>query len=69
MKPTPARASTFDVSTLGDHVGAAAAVLSPLAELIRRHVFTAERVHGDDELFAIERRINGLSAADRLAVR
>jgi transposase len=38
----------LDVSTLADHVGAAAAVLSPLTELIRRHVFAAERVHGDD---------------------
>jgi transposase len=33
---------------LADHVGAGAAVLSPLTELIRRHVFGAERVHGDD---------------------
>jgi len=38
----------LDVSTLADHVGAAAAVLNPLTELIRRHVFAAERVHGDD---------------------
>jgi transposase len=38
----------LDVSTLADHVGAAAAVLSPLIELIRRHVFAAERVHADD---------------------
>jgi transposase len=38
----------LDVSTLADHVGAATAVLSPLTELIRRHVFAAERVHGDD---------------------
>ena len=38
----------LDVSTLADHVGAGAAVLSPLTELIRRHVFGAERVHGDD---------------------
>ena len=38
----------LDVSTLADHVGAAAAVLSPLTELIHRHVFGAERVHGDD---------------------
>ena len=38
----------LDVSTLADHVGAAAAVLSPLTELIRRHVFDADRVHGDD---------------------
>jgi transposase len=38
----------LDVSTLADHVGTGAAVLSPLTELIRRHVFAAERVHGDD---------------------
>jgi transposase len=38
----------LDVSTLADHVGAGAAVLSPLCELIRRHVFAADRVHGDD---------------------
>jgi len=38
----------LDVSTLADHVGASVAVLSPLTELIRRHVFAAERVHGDD---------------------
>jgi transposase len=38
----------LDVSTLADHVGAGVAVLSPLTELIRRHVLAAERVHGDD---------------------
>jgi transposase len=38
----------LDVSTLADHVGAGAAVLGPLVELIRRHVFAAARVHGDD---------------------
>jgi transposase len=38
----------LDVSTLADHVGAATVVLSPLCELIRQHVFAAERVHGDD---------------------
>jgi transposase len=38
----------LDVSTLADHVGAAAAVLDPLTELIGRHVFAAARVHGDD---------------------
>lgn len=38
----------LDVSTLADHVGAGVAVLSPLTELIRRHVFAAARVHGDD---------------------
>jgi transposase len=38
----------LDVSTLADHVGAGTAVLKPLCELILRHVFAAERVHGDD---------------------
>jgi transposase len=38
----------LDVSTLADLVGACTAVLGPLHELIRRHVFAAERVHGDD---------------------
>jgi transposase len=38
----------LDVSTLADHIGSAAAVLSPLTELIHQHVFAAERVHGDD---------------------
>ena len=38
----------LDVSTLADWVGASAAALSPLVELIRRHVLGAARVHGDD---------------------
>ena len=38
----------LDVSTLADHVGACTAALNPLCELIRRHVFNADRVHGDD---------------------
>ena len=38
----------LDVSTLADHGGAGAAVLRPLTELIRRQVFAAARVHGDD---------------------
>ncbi len=38
----------LDVLTLADHVGTCTAVLSPLRELIRQHVFGAERVHGDD---------------------
>lgn len=36
------------LSTLADDVGACAAVLSPLAELIRAHVLRGERIHGDD---------------------
>ena len=38
----------LDVSTLADWVGACTATLAPLNELIRRHVFAAERIHGDD---------------------
>lgn len=33
---------------MAGHVGAGAGVLSPLAELIRRHVFAPQRMHGDD---------------------
>jgi transposase len=36
------------VSTMADHVGACAATLKPLYELIRVYVFAAERIHGDD---------------------
>ena len=36
------------LSTLADHVGACAAVLSPLADLIGAHVLAGERIHGDD---------------------
>src|SRR6476646_10939599 len=38
----------LSVSTLADHVGACAATLKPLYELIRAHVFAGERIHGDD---------------------
>jgi transposase len=38
----------LDVSTLADWVGAAAATLMPLVELLRMHVFAAERIHADD---------------------
>jgi transposase len=38
----------IDVSTLADWVGAAAATLMPLVEVVRARVFAAERLHGDD---------------------
>ncbi|MGA8157291.1 MAG: IS66 family transposase, partial [Rhodoplanes sp.] len=38
----------LDVSTLADWVGAAAATLTPLVEVIRDHVFAADRIHADD---------------------
>jgi hypothetical protein len=33
---------------MADHVGACAATLMPLYELIKAHVFAAQRIHGDD---------------------
>jgi hypothetical protein len=38
----------LSVSMMADHVGACAAALLPLAELIKAHVFAAARIHGDD---------------------
>jgi transposase len=38
----------LDVSTLADWVGASAATLMPLVEVIRARVFAAERIHADD---------------------
>src|ERR1700757_3448961 len=38
----------LSVSTMADLVGACAATLMPLYELIKAHVFAAERLHGDD---------------------
>jgi transposase len=38
----------LDVSTLADWVGAAAATLMPLVDVIRAYVFAAQRLHADD---------------------
>lgn len=38
----------ISLSTLADQVGTCAALLRPLCDLIRDHVFAGERVHGDD---------------------
>jgi transposase len=38
----------LSVSTMADHVGACTATLMPLYEIIKAHVFAAERIHGDD---------------------
>lgn len=38
----------LSLSTLADQVGACAAALAPIHALIRNHVLTAERLHGDD---------------------
>ena len=38
----------LSVSTLADQVGACAALLRPIYEVIRNHVFAGDRVHGDE---------------------
>ena len=38
----------LDRSTLSDWVGQAVWLLQPIVESIRRHVFAAEKIHGDD---------------------
>ncbi len=38
----------IEVSTMADWVGACAATLEPLTQLIRNHVFAADRIHADD---------------------
>jgi hypothetical protein len=38
----------LSLSTLADQVGGCVALLRPLYDLIRGHVFAGERVHGDD---------------------
>lgn len=38
----------LSLSTLADQVGACAAVLKPLHDLIRAHVLAGQRIHGDD---------------------
>jgi transposase len=38
----------LSLSTMADHVGACAAALLPIYELIKAHVFAAQRIHGDD---------------------
>jgi hypothetical protein len=56
----------LDVSTLADWVGACTATLSPLVALIRDHVLTAERIHGDDTtvpVLAKGKTITGLCLA------
>ena len=44
----------LDVSTLADWVGASAATLMPLVELIRTHVFAAERIHADETTVPVQ---------------
>jgi len=50
------------ISTLADHVGACAAVLKPLVDLIRAHVFAGERIHGDDTPVPLLAKIKTIEA-------
>jgi len=43
----------LSVSTMADHVGTCAAALLPLYELIKGHVFAAERVHSDETIVPV----------------
>jgi transposase len=43
----------LDRSTLCDWVGQAAWLLAPVADAVRRHVFAAEKIHGDDTPLAV----------------
>ena len=47
-RPQPYYGIELDLSTLADWVGAAAAMLMPLVDAMRSHVFAAERIHDDD---------------------
>ena len=42
---------------MADHVGACAAALMPLYELIKSHVFAAERIHGDDTTVPVPAKV------------
>jgi transposase len=59
----------LSVSTLGDWVGIAAAVLSPLHALIEAHVLAAERLHGDDTTVSLLAHGKTVTARLRTYVR
>jgi transposase len=40
----------LSLSTLADQVGGCAAILRPLYDLVRAHIFAGARVHGDDSV-------------------
>ena len=56
----------LDRSTLGDWVGQAAWLLDPVAAAIRRHVFAAEKIHGDDTTVPVLAPGLGRTATGRL---
>jgi transposase len=58
----------LDRSTLGDWVGQAAWLLDPVVAAIRRHVFAAEKIHGDDTTVPVLAPGLGRTATGRLWV-
>jgi transposase len=58
----------LDRSTLCDWVGQAAWLLQPIVEGIRRHVFAAEKIHGDDTPVPVLAPGNGKTKTGRLWV-
>jgi transposase len=58
----------LDRSTLGDWVGQAAWLLEPVVAAIRRHVFAAEKIHGDDTTVPVLAPGLGRTATGRLWV-
>lgn len=54
----------MSLSTAADQVGAAAATLRPLHDLLETHVFAAERLHGDDTTVPV--LANGKTITGRL---
>jgi transposase len=58
----------IDRSTLGDWVGQAAWLLDPVVAAIRKHVFAAEKIHGDDTTVPVLTPGLGRTATGRLWV-
>jgi hypothetical protein len=58
----------LDRSALGDWVGQAAWLLDPVVAAIRRHVFAAEKIHGDDTTVPVLAPGLGRTATGRLWV-
>ena len=58
----------LDRSTLGDWVGQAAWLLDPVVVAIRRHVFAADKIHGDDTTVPVLAPGLGRTATGRLWV-
>jgi transposase len=58
----------IDRSTLGDWVGQAAWLLDPVVAAIRKHVFAAEKIHGDDTTVPVLAPGLGRTATGRLWV-